>query len=253
MHTPHDHKPGEHHHHPHDPHHHPHTPGDEGSSRMWLYSGLALLIIALVFVGMRVMRARSQTKSLVADLVQMQFDPGNDSIGVAAGPKDAKVVVREFADFQCPACGGFERVLEQMRKDYVDTGKVRFVFFDMPLEQHKNASAAAQVARCAGNQDHYWLMHDLLYAKQQEWADKTSTTDIFVSYAASLGLDTGKILSCMVTGSARPAVVRSSGFGEAYGIRATPTVAVNGQVHEGGLSYPELKSLIDQELAGGQH
>src|SRR5579863_6461579 len=135
-------KPADHHH----THAHPHTPtSTEESSRMWLYGGLVILLVALIYTGVLFMRSRGQSatsSAAGADVTQMQFDPANDSIGVSTGPVAARVVVREFADFQCPACGGFEPVLEQMRKDYVDSGKVRFVFFDYPLDQHKNAMEA---------------------------------------------------------------------------------------------------------------
>lgn len=235
---------------PADKHHTPHTPGDEGSSRMWLYGGIALLVIALIYSVGIFMRSRSNAGSTsVSDMAPVNFDPANDQFGVAIGPADAKVVVREFADYQCPACGGFEPVLAQMRKDYVDTGKVRFVFFDFPLDIHKNALVAAQVARCAGEQNHYWEMHDYLYAHQAEWGDLADPADKFVSYAGATGVEGSKLMSCIRTGATRQAVLRSQDFGNAYGLTATPTFAVNGKAHAGGISYADLKTLIDQQLA----
>ena len=234
-----------------DKHHHPHTPGDEGSSRMWVYGGIALLIVALVYSGVLFMRGRSNSASSgPLTMSPANFDPANDVIGMSMGPADAKVVVREFADYQCPACGGFEPVLEQMRKDYVDTGKVRFIFFDFPLEDiHKNSLVAAQLARCAGQQNHFWEMHDYLYAHQAEWGDLPDPTDKFATYAGATGVDAAKLLSCIRTGSTRQAVLRSEGFGHAYGLTATPTFAVNGLAHAGGISYEDLQTLIEQQLA----
>ncbi|HEX2668139.1 MAG TPA: thioredoxin domain-containing protein [Gammaproteobacteria bacterium] len=230
-----------------------HYEKDEGGSRLWLVGGIALLIVALVYSGVLLMHSRTKAASgSNLDLVQIPFDTGHDEKGMAVGDRNAPVVVREFADFQCPACGGFEPVIQQMRKEYVDTGKVRFVFFDMPLEeQHHNAMMAAQVARCAGYQDQYWQMHDLLYAKQAEWADSKNAVDTFLGYTDSLGLDHGKILSCIRTGSTHQAVVLSQGYGEALGLHATPTFAVNSQGHIGGATYTDLKALIDAQLAAG--
>ena len=235
--------------------HQPHTPGDEGSSRMWLYAGIALLVVALIYSGILIMRSRGSRSS--ADAVEMSpvtFNPINDQFGMVQGSGDAKVVVREFADYQCPACSGFEPVLAQMRKEYVDTGKVRFVFFDFPLDIHKNALVAAQVARCAGEQSHYWEMHDYLYAHQAEWADLPDPTDKFASYAGATGVQGPQLLSCIRTGATRQAVLRSQGFGAAYGLTATPTFAIDGQAHAGGISYADLKTLLDRELAASpQH
>ncbi len=147
-------------------------------SRYWLYGGVALLTVAIVYTGILIVRARAgaaeqsaETEAAAANAPQVQFVPEEDVVGVSLGQADAPVVVREFADYQCPACSAFEPVLEKMRKDYVDTGMVRFVFFDYPLDIHKNAMMASLVARCAGTQRHFWPMHDLLYARQQEWAE----------------------------------------------------------------------------------
>ncbi len=235
---------------PADKHHTPHTPGDEGSSRMWLYGGIALLIVALIYTAVLFMRPRA-TDAVAgpADMAPVTFDPANDHFGVARGPAEAKVVVREFADYQCPACGGFEPILAQMRKEYVDTGKVRFVFFDFPLDIHKNAVVAAQVARCAGEQNHYWEMHDYLYAHQAEWGDLPDPTSKFVSYAGATGVEGSKLMSCIRTGATRQDVLRSQSYGNVYGLVATPTFAVNGLAHSGGVSYADLKAIIEQQLA----
>jgi|SRR5215469_9117222 len=247
----------EHHHrHVHATAHAPgHTPGEEGSSRLWLYGGVALLIVAIVYVG--IIMTHKTGKPVAAGMptpdAQMQFDPANDASGIASGPDKATVVVREFADFQCPACGGFEPAVEQLRKEYVDTGMVRFIFFDMPLEQHKNAVGAAQAARCGGEQSHYWQMHDALYAHQADWAEKADPLNDFQSIAQSTGIDGGALLRCLRAGSEHEAVIRSSGYGEALGIRATPTFAVNGDLYSGSITYAQLKTLVDTELNGGTH
>src|SRR5215469_8954133 len=143
------------------------------NSRYWLYGGIALLAIAIIYTAVLFLRAKANSADPGAAIVanaanapQAQFVPAEDAVGESIGQVDAPVVVREFADYQCPACAAFEPALEQMRKDYVDTGMVRFVFFDYPLDIHKNAMQASLVARCAGAQGHFWPMHDLLYARQ---------------------------------------------------------------------------------------
>ena len=244
----------------HDPHHHErkhvhihaqHYEQDKGAGRIWLVGGIGLLIVALIYSVVLVIHARQGASSGTnLELVQLQFDPSRDGLGIASGPADAPVTVREFADYQCPACGGFEPVLEQMRKDYVDTGKVRFIFFDLPLEDlHKNAVMASQFARCAGAQDHYWQMHDMLYSKQTEWGDLKDPMNTLLGYGDKLGLDGNKLLTCIRTGAMHEAVMSSEAYGDALSIRATPTFAVNDGAYVGGVKYADLKTLIDEQLA----
>lgn len=236
-------------------------------SRYWLYGGVALLIVAIVYTGILIIRARAgaaeqsaETEAAAANAPQAQFVPSEDVVGVSLGQANAPVVVREFADYQCPACGAFEPVLEKMRKDYVDTGMVRFVFFDFPLDIHKNAMMASLVARCAGTQGHFWPMHDLLYARQQEWAELPDPVAKFQAYAQELGVDPGAILGCVRAGTTHGDVARSQAYGEALGIDATPSYGVNGAGRAGAMPYAELSKLIEQQYAlakkptaGGKH
>jgi len=236
------------------------TPADKAApldrSRYWLYGGIALLIVAIVYTGILFIRARAgaaeqsaETEAAAANAPQVQFVPAEDVVGVSMGQADAPVVLREFADYQCPACAAFEPVLEKMRKEYVDTGMVRFVFFDYPLDIHKNAMLASLTARCAGSQGHFWPMHDLLYARQQEWAELPDPIAKFQSYAQELGLDPGALLGCVRSGSTHQDVMRSQAYGDALGINATPSYGVNGAGRAGAMPYEELSKLIEQQYA----
>jgi protein-disulfide isomerase len=228
-----------------------HYEQDKGGGRIWLVGGIALLIVAVVYSAVLVIHSRQQAASATnLELVQLQFDPSRDELGVSDGPANAPVTVREFADFQCTACAGFEPVLEQMRKEYVDTGKVRFIFFDFPLEDlHKNAVMASQFARCAGAQDHFWQMHDMLYSKQAEWGELKDPMNTLLGYGDKLGLDGNKMLTCIRTGTTHQAVLSSEAYGDALSMHATPTFAVNDQAYVGGVSYADLKTLIDEQMA----
>ena len=226
------------------------------NSRYWLYGGIALLVIALIYTAVLFIRAKAAAADPGAALVanaanapQVQFVAAEDAVGESIGQPDAPVVVREFADYQCPACAAFEPALEKMRKDYVDTGMVRFVFFDYPLDIHKNAMQASLVARCAGAQGHFWPMHDLLYARQQEWAELPDPLDKFQSYAKEIGVDPAALLGCVRLGNTHEDVVRSQGYGDAMGINATPSYGVNGVGAAGIIPYEDLKKLIEQQYA----
>src|SRR5256884_5259358 len=88
------------------------------------------------------------------------------------GRADAPVTLVEFSDFQCPFCGRFfATTLPALKQDYIDTGKLRYVFRDFPLDQlHPNARNAAAAAHCAGEQGKYWDMHDVLFQNQRALA-----------------------------------------------------------------------------------
>src|SRR5579859_795028 len=226
------------------------------NSRYWLYGGIGLLVVAIIYTCILLIRARAgaadqsaAVEAGAANAPQVQFVPAEDVVGVTMGQADAPVVVREFADYQCPSCGAFEPVLEKMRKDYVDTGMVRFVFFDYPLDIHKNAMTASLVARCAGSQGHFWPMHDLLYARQQDWAELPDPIAKFQSYAGELGLDPAALLACIRAGTTRQDVLRSQAYGDALGINATPSYGINGAGRAGAMPYEELKRLIEQQYA----
>ena len=85
------------------------------------------------------------------------------------GSSDAKVTLVEFSDYQCPFCGRHFTATEgQLKKDYIDSGKVKFYYRDYPLSQiHPGAQKGAEAARCAGDQNKYWQYHDLIFQNQQ--------------------------------------------------------------------------------------
>lgn len=171
-----------------------------------------------------------------------------DQYGVAMGDPDAPVVVREFADYQCPACARFSSATERLKQEYVDSGEVRFVYFDLPLRQHENAFPAAMAARCAGDQDAYWGMHDLLFANQSEWSNSNSATAIFTRYAGELGLDERRFQRCMETDLHREAVEQSRQVAMQLQVTSTPTVLVDNIP----LSQPgwgQLSAVVQRELA----
>src|SRR3989344_6054331 len=83
------------------------------------------------------------------------------------GNKDAKVVMIEFSDYQCPYCARFEEgAYVDIKKNYIDTGKVKFVYRDFPLSFHENAQKAAEASECADEQGKFWEYHDLLFKNQ---------------------------------------------------------------------------------------
>lgn len=170
-----------------------------------------------------------------------------DRFGVQLGEDDAPVVVREFADYQCPACARFAVSMDQLKSEYIDTGKVRLVFFEMPLAQHSNAMPAAIAARCAGNQDAYWGMHDALFANQASWSATSDPSDLFIAYAEDLGLHEGRFERCLTSEQPRAKVEDSLAVARQLRVSSTPTVIVD-NVPLARSSWEQLSGVIERQL-----
>ncbi|OZB17646.1 MAG: disulfide bond formation protein DsbA, partial [Marinobacter sp. 34-60-7] len=129
----------------------------------------------------------------------------------------------------------------------VDTGKVRFVYFDLPLQQHQNAMPAAQAARCAGDQDSYWPMHDQLYDAQGEWSNNSDPVGTFTRYAGELGLDERRFRRCLTTDLHREAVEQSLQVARQMRVTGTPTVWVD-NIRLTSPGWGQLSAVVEREL-----
>lgn len=142
--------------------------------------------------------------------------------GFAIGREDAPLTLVEFADYQCPYCRQFHAaVYERLKKDYIDTGKVRFISRDLPLDMHGNAMAAANAARCAAEQNQFWPMRETLIAH----ADKLAPGDI-ARYAEQIGLNEESFRSCVESGKYLPSIRADMAEASSAGITGTPTFVI---------------------------
>lgn len=171
----------------------------------------------------------------------------------ALGEEDAPVVIIEFSDFQCPFCKRFaEQTFPQLKRDYIDTGKVRFVFRDFPiLRIHPNAGLAALAAECADEQGRFWEMHDRLFARQAEWAGiaPEQARSLFEAYARELKLDDPAFSECLASERYAEEVVEDWQDGIEAGVRGTPAFFINGEKLEGAWPYEKFREVIERALA----
>lgn len=183
---------------------------------------------------------------------QVNFDQLVLSFASAEGKENAPVTIVEFSDYQCPFCRrAFEDSLKQVRKDYVETGKVRILFRDFPLSFHPMAQVSAESARCAGDQDKYFLMHDKMFDEQEKQGQGTVqfTVADLKKWAKEIGLDEQKFNTCVDSGKYTKAVQDDFNAGAAAGVSGTPTFFINGQQLVGAQPYSAFKAVIDAELA----
>ncbi len=145
------------------------------------------------------------------------------------GNPDAAVTVIEYGDYQCPTCGFYEKNLAPIiTRDYIEPGKIKFVYHEFPLDSHQHAVPAAEAARCAGDQGKYWEMHDMLFLNQDQWSQLNTVNNVFSGYAGQIGLDRGAFDACMSGGTHNAAVVAAGQASITKGITGTPTFEVNG-------------------------
>ncbi len=167
------------------------------------------------------------------------------------GDPDAPVQIIEFTDFQCPFCSRYyAQAYKQIVEKYVDTGQVHYVFKDFPLVNiHPQATKAAEAARCAGDQDNYLEMHDMLFEKQAEWNNQPAANQLFVGYATDLGLDSAAFQLCLDSGQYTAAVNADLEEGSALGVSGTPAFFINNHSINGSLPYALFEEAIERFLA----
>ncbi|MEX2394983.1 MAG: DsbA family protein [Actinomycetota bacterium] len=162
------------------------------------------------------------------------------------GPKDAKVTIVEFTDYQCPFCKRhFDEVLPTLLKDYGDD--VRYVVKNFPVTQiHQYAKKAGEAAECAydaGGNDAFWEMHDRLFENQQQL-----TVDDLKEHADAVGVGGAAFDSCLDDGNQASVVQKDMTEAEGFGVTGTPTFVINGTVYKGAANLEAFKSRIDLAL-----
>ena len=187
--------------------------------------------------------------ALLAALAVQAGDPLESR---SKGKPDAPVTVYEMADFQCPACRMFSaNVLPTIEREFIETGKVRWVFINLPLTSiHANAMAAAEVALCAGRQGKFWPTHDLLYRVQDDWAKLPEPRESLVGLAVRAGADRAKLSACLKGGTARSEVELDAQRAARSGARATPSFYIEGGLLEGAPYSPDpMRRMLDSVYA----
>ena len=197
----------------------------------------------------RLLQSRPAADALPREPVSIANEPFK-------GDGKARVAVIEFSDYQCPFCGRYSKgAYAQIEDDYIETGKVRYVFRDLPLPFHKQAFKAAEAAHCGGEQGKFWEMHDLLFQNQTALAPEQ-----LPGHAKSLGLDEAKFQQCLNSGRFEADIKRDVADAGSVGITGTPTFLIglvqpgDGRVKVvkklvGAKPYEEFKAAIDGTLA----
>lgn len=164
------------------------------------------------------------------------------------GEETAPVTIVEFTDYQCPFCKrAFEQTWPELKREYIDMGKVRYLVHDLPLPIHPNAPAAALAARCAGEQGKYWPMHDAIFTNQDEWANGQAD-ELMKQYARAAGVNQSQFNSCYDGKKYQAAIEADAKLANEVGATGTPTFFINGRSLIGAQPIAAFKAVIEEEL-----
>ncbi len=185
-----------------------------------------------------------------SDRVQMHLQADEESQGSPTAP----ITLVEFTDYQCPYCRRFQaETWPQLKKNYVDTGKLRFIVRDLPLDFHPAARPAAQAAHCAAEQHKFWEMHEALLA---------GPPDLLAGgidrRAHAVGLDLARLHACVASGKYSFAIARNAAEADALRLNGTPSFIIGrvangvltGERVAGALPYSEFDAGLKELLAG---
>lgn len=213
--------------------------------------------------GKKLEEVRSQIVDYLASMKEDQFrrglsekykiaihveKPGRQKVeeknNPTLGPKDAKVTIVEFSDFECPYCNKSQEVNRALRDKYKD--KIRWVFRDYPLPFHKNAMGAHMAANCAMQDGKYWEVFNGLFDNFRQLSDATVRE---IAYKA--GVNKEKFNSCMADADGKTAgeIQQDIQDGQALGVNGTPAFFINGIMVEGARELAEFERIIDSELS----
>ena len=196
---------------------------------------------------------QKQDSNYLIDTAQIGIQPGKflalPSISDSdpqAGPKDAKVKMVIFSDFQCPYCKSFyEQGVKKAMADYKD--QVLFVFKEVPLAMHDKAVVAAMAAECANEQGKFWQMADKLYGDQKTWS--AAATFSATPYASAIGVNMTQFNQCVTSKKFQDKIDADNKMAQDFGISGTPAFFVNDKFFGGMVPYEQIKMAIDAQLA----
>jgi len=213
------------------------------NQRILIIVGVSVIAIAVVllFVLPSLQPVGTIAEHPLMDRKQVKFN--------AMGDPNAPVKIIEYSDFQCPYCAHFVADTEQQLIDaYIATGKVYFEYHSFGDFIGPESGRAAEAAYCAGDQEKFWDMHDILFANQAAENSGAFTDKRLTAFAAKIGLDAGKFSDCFTGGKYATQVTKDSADAAQAGVKATPSFVINGKLLEGAQPFTAFQTEIDALL-----
>lgn len=238
------------------------------------FISLAIILGSLIIASAIVLNRTSGNLPVGKELAKETLVPSNpnddqaptDPVVVSIdddpilGDKNAPLTLIEFSDYECPFCKkSFTDLLPDLKKNYIDTGKVKLVYRDLPLDFHANAQKEAEAAECArslSNDVMYFKFHDQIFTKTTSGGTGLALTEL-PAIAKDLGLNVGQFQQCLDSDKFAEEVKKDMADASAVGISGTPSFIlgasnkdgkVTGKIIVGAQPFSTFKTLIDEEL-----
>lgn len=203
------------------------------------HAWIIFLVFAAVLFGSSFIIAHKADQGVDEGVVITQHIKGNEA---------ATVVVKEYGDFQCPACGQFYPYVKEIMEEY--GADIRFEYHHFPLvTAHPYAVPAARAAEAAGQQGKFWEMHDLLFENQSAWSNAGNPAPFFAQYAEQLGLDMDMYRRHLRSNLIDQSIEDSFNEARELGFTGTPTFVLNGAKMEFS-TYEDFKAQIAAAVSG---
>lgn len=209
---------------------------------------IAILIACVaIFLGLIFFTKRSSNSPSLQTVSPSSHIQGNGSTGV---------VMTEYGDFQCPACGAFYPTVKEVQTKYND--QIKFQFRNFPLVGlHPNAMTAHRAAEAADKQGKFWEMYDVIYSRQSAWESSKTAATIFKGYAKELGLDMDRYNLDVASSEIQSVINKDIAEGKKLNITGTPTFFIDGKLIDnaqlldtsGQPSVDKFSALIDAAIA----
>lgn len=168
---------------------------------------------------------------------------------MALGPKDAAVTITEYASMTCPHCAAFnEQVFPKIKSEYIDTGKIRYVFREFPLDI--KAAAGSMLSRCIAKDDapKYFAVTDMLFRQQNDWVVK-NTTETLTRIGKQAGLTQAQVEACLKDQALLDKIAADQKYAsDVLKVDSTPTFFINGEKIKGEASFDEFAKKINPLL-----
>lgn len=192
----------------------------------------------------RVATAKAPSDTLTDSALMAAAD-----LGRYEGSDKAPIWIVMVSDFQCPYCRDWhDSTLTQVRKEYVETGKARLAYLNLPLQMHRHAAVMAKAGLCAGSQKKFWPYAEAMFSRQKTVANLVDVQPLLHSLADSLKLDSAAFSHC-VKSSAITALLNSDlRQANQANIRSTPSFFVGQFLLEGAVTFPSFKKAVDSAL-----
>jgi protein-disulfide isomerase len=218
--------------------------------RRELCQGVAMLALAAAFGAAALPSFPAQ--ALADDVSPAELMKPQALPDMVLGSDKAPVTIVEYASMTCPHCAHFdETTFPELKKRYIDTGKVRYILREFPLDPL--AAAAFMLARCAGEKDtsKYYAMVDTLFRQQQQWA-VAKPLEPLLAIAKQAGLTEDKFKACLANQKLLDDIqkVREQAI-DKFKVQSTPTFFINGTMHVGALTIEQIAKVIDPYLKAG--